>query len=138
MDTIPFAIPLEVKATVTGKPGDLMNEHQIHVAIADQVRRRGAHGLVWWHTPNQGTHNVAFRSKLKKLGARAGVGDLVFLLRGRFFSLEIKTVKGRPTVDQMQFASDVNAAGGCSCVCHGLDAALRVLETWKILRGQAA
>src|SRR5262249_55327229 len=72
------------------------------------------------------------------MGVRAGVSDFVLLHRGHAYALELKAPKGRPTIEQMEFVSDFNSAGGHACIAEGLDRALRVLETWGLLRGQAA
>jgi len=73
---------------------------------------------------------------MKSLGVRAA--DLILLHAGRMFALELKAEDGRPTAAQMQFISDFNAAvapNGDACIAHGLDRALRILETWGLLRG---
>jgi hypothetical protein len=75
---------------------------------------------------------------MKSLGVRAGVADLILLHAGRMFALELKAEDGRPTPAQLQFVLDFNAAvapNGGACIAHGLDRALRVLETWGLLRG---
>jgi hypothetical protein len=94
--------------------------------------------LVWWHTPNGGKRPPVEAAIMKGLGVRAGVADLILVHRGRPFALELKADDGRPTVEQMTFVSDFNAAGGCACIEHGLDRALRTLETWGLLRGRAS
>lgn len=117
-------------------------EQAIHKAVVLHLRQRGVPGLVFWHTPN----GVKGRSRkhhvqgaiAKGMGVRAGVSDLVLLHCGHAYALELKAPKGRPTVEQMEFVSDFNNAGGHACIAEGLDRALRVLETWGILRGQAA
>jgi hypothetical protein len=43
----------------------------------------------------------------RRLGARAGVADLILVHRGRAFALELKADDGRPTVEQMAFVSDL-------------------------------
>jgi hypothetical protein len=119
-----------------------VTEQQLHRAVVVHLRQRGAPGLVFWHTPN----GIKGRSRkhhvqgaiAKGLGVRAGVSDLVLLHRGHAYALELKAPKGRPTVEQMEFVSDFNSAGGHACIAEGLDRALRVLETWGLLRGQAA
>ncbi|MGC2077131.1 MAG: hypothetical protein WA728_14075 [Xanthobacteraceae bacterium] len=116
-------------------------EQAIHKAVVAHLRQRGVSGLVFWHTPN----GVKRRSRkhhvqgaiAKGMGVRAGVSDLVLLHRGHAYALELKAPKGRPTVGQMEFVSDFNSAGGHACIAEGLDRALRVLETWGLLRGQA-
>jgi hypothetical protein len=105
-------------------------EDEIHRAVCQHLRQRGVPGLVWWHTPNGGKRRPVEAAILKGLGTRAGVADLIFVHRGRPFALELKADDGRPTVEQM-------AAGGCACIVHGLDRALRTLETWGLLCGTA-
>lgn len=117
-------------------------EQILHKAVADHLRQRGVPGLVWWHTPN----NVGIRGRrghiqgaiAKGLGVRAGVSDIVALHDSRFFALELKDDKGRPTEEQLRFHDDVRAAGGYVSIAYGVDAALRTLETWGLIRGVTA
>jgi hypothetical protein len=110
-------------------------EDQIQRAVCQNLWQRGVPGLVWWHTPNGGKRRPVEAAILKGLGTRAGVADLILVHRGRPFALELKTDDGRPTVEQMAFVSDFNAAGGSAAILNGLDRALRTLETWGLLRG---
>lgn len=122
------------------------DEEVIHRAVVAHLRQRGVPGLVWWHTPNgaflggkRSAKGIAIQGSIMKgLGVRKGVSDLVLLHKGNAYALELKSAAGRPTVEQMQFASDFNAAGGSACICHDLDRALRCLETWGLLRGALA
>jgi hypothetical protein len=118
--------------------GRRQTESEIHRAVCRHLQQRGAPGLVWWHTPNGGTRRPVEAAILKGLGVRAGVADLIFLRDGRAFALELKTDDGRSTMEQMAFVSDFNAAGGTASMAHGLDQALRALETWGLLRGCAS
>lgn len=114
-------------------------EQQMHQAIVAHLRQRGAPGLVWFHVPNGGKRRPVEAAIMKSLGVRAGVSDLILLHRGHFYALELKAGdNSRPTVEQMEFISDVNAAGGHGVICHDLDRALRCLEVWGLLRGTAA
>jgi hypothetical protein len=93
-------------------------------------------GLVWFAVPNGNklggkisAKGIAIQGSINKgLGVKAGVSDLIFLHDSKFFALELKVGKNRPTVEQLEFIDHVNAAGGFACWCTGLDAALRVLE----------
>lgn len=109
-------------------------EDIIHRAVVKELEARKAPGVLFWHTPNQGKRRRWAASALKGLGMKLGVSDLCFLHRGKFYALELKADDGRPTVEQMQFISDVNAAGGYGCIAEGLDQAICVLETWGLLR----
>jgi hypothetical protein len=94
--------------------------------------------LVYFHCPNGGKRRKVEAAIMKGLGVRPGVSDLILLRNGHAYALELKADGGRPTVDQMEFISDWNSAGGYGCIVEGLDRAIRVLETWGLLRGVAA
>ena len=117
-------------------------EQILHKEVAKHIRARGVPGLVFWHTPNQGRvggHRGRVQGAiLKGLGVRAGVSDFVFLNKGLFYALELKVPGGRPTEEQLRFIDDVNKAGGFACVAAGLDTAIKVLETWGLIRGATA
>jgi len=119
-------------------------EDDIQRAVVLHLRTRGVPGLVFFHPFNgallggkknqRGIPIQALRAK--GLGVQPGVSDLILLHRGRFFALELKAPGGRPTQAQMEFVTNVYAAGGCSCIAVGLDAALLVLKKWGLLRGE--
>jgi VRR-NUC domain len=110
-------------------------ERQIHTAVLDNLKLRAADGVLYWHTPNGGARNKAEAARLKQMGTLAGVGDLLLLDRsGRFFSLELKAASGRVSEAQLAWQANVNASGGFAAIAHGLDEAIRILETWKLIR----
>ena len=113
-------------------------EDDIQRAVADHLRQRAVPGVVWWHTPNGGKRHPIVGAKLKDFGMRAGVSDIIAVHNGRVFALELKAQNGVPSEPQMQFLSDINAAGGSACIAAGVTQAVRVLEIWGLLRGVAA
>ncbi len=114
-------------------------EDNIQRAVIQHLRERGAPGIVFWHTPNGGKRSKAEAAILKGLGVRAGVSDIICVHNSRIFALELKAPNAKPpTESQMQFISDLNAAGGFGTIAVGLDKALKCLETWGLLRGVAS
>jgi hypothetical protein len=113
-------------------------EDQIQRSVIAHLRARGVPGLVWTHVPNGGKRSKVEGAILKGLGVRAGVSDVLLWHRGRAFALELKAEGGRPSEQQMQFISDLNAAGGFATIASGIDEAIRVLECWGLLRGTTA
>jgi len=120
-------------------------EDDIQKAVADHLRKRGAPGLVWWHTPN-GSKLGGKRNKkgfpiqaarLKRFGVRAGVSDIVAVHKGQIFALELKAPGGAASEHQIQFLQDMERAGAFICIAEGLDRAIRVLEAWGLLVGEA-
>lgn len=117
-------------------------EQEIQKAVVKHLQQRGAPGVVYWHTPNgvkgRGRRFAIQGAIARGMGARAGVSDLVVLHRGKFFALELKAPKQNPTEEQLKFLADVRDQGGFTCVAEGLDAAIKTLEAWGVLRGKAA
>ena len=124
------------------KPKQQHPEDILHRAIVEHLRLRGVPGLVWFHVPNgnqlggartrSGVPLAAIR--LKGLGLRPGVSDLVFLHKGKFWALELKSAKQKPNTEQLKFLSDVVAAGGCGGWTDNLDEALKWLKEWGLIR----
>ena len=71
-------------------------------------------------------------------GFCAGAADIMAIRNGEFFSLELKTEIGKPTLEQMWFQSHVNACGCFAFIAYGFDAALACLVAWGIIRKEAA
>jgi hypothetical protein len=112
-------------------------EQQIQRSVVDHLRCRGARGAVWWHVPNGGYRRPAEAKIMAGLGVRAGVADICAVHVSRFYALELKAPGRRSTAAQIAFRDEINAAGGFAAEAAGIDAALRCLESWGLLRGQA-
>lgn len=113
-------------------------EDEIQCTVADHLRSRAHVGVVWWHTPNGGKRNIREAARLKRMGVRAGVSDIIAHHNGECFALELKAPGGRPTESQLEFQSEFREAGGHAVVAEGLDEALCILQAWGLLRGVAA
>lgn len=109
-------------------------EDKLQTAVVLHLQIRGAPGLVYWHVPNQAKRSIAERVRLKRMGLRSGVSDLIFLHESKMFALELKVPPKRSTENQIKFRDDVNAAGGFAAEAIGLDSALKTLEIWGLLR----
>jgi hypothetical protein len=93
---------------------------------------------VFTHPANGGYRRKIEAAIFKSLGVRAGVSDLLLWHSGNFYALELKSSGGRATDAQREFLADMERAGGFTCIAEGLDAALRALESWGLLRGYSA
>jgi hypothetical protein len=121
------------------------DEAALQRAVISHLEARAHPRVTWWHTPSSSTlggrrtqTGVPFEAiRLKRLGFKPGIPDLSFVHNGRYFGLELKTKKGRPTAAQMEFASNINASGGAATIAYDLDTALRTLETWGLLKGSS-
>src|SRR2546430_10118321 len=86
-------------------------ESQDQRAICQHLDARGVPGLVWFAVPNGNklggkisAKGIAIQGSINKgLGVKAGVSDLIFLHDSKFFALELKVGKNRPTEQQLEF-----------------------------------
>lgn len=111
-------------------------EDDLQTNLVTHLQIRGVRGLVFWHTPNGGRRNKREAGRLKAMGVRPGVSDLILFHEGRLYALELKAPGGRPSDAQIQFMNDIEDAGAIVEMCTGLDAALRTLEAWNLLVGK--
>lgn len=111
-------------------------EQTIQRAVFAHIRARGVPGLVAIHVPNGGYRKPVEAAIMKGLGVAAGVPDLLLWHDGKAFAMELKAAAGRVTEAQLEMLNRLSQAGVFTCVCHGLDKALAVLEAWNLLRGR--
>ena len=104
----------------------------------DHLRARAAPGVFAFHPANGGYRKPIEAAIMKGMGVVAGVPDIIAVHRGCVYALEIKTEKGRISTSQAATIKAMRAAGAICTVAFGLDAALYALQSWGILRGQAA
>ena len=113
-------------------------ETELQIAVVAHLNTRGVKGLIFWHTPNGGRRGRNEARIFKAMGVRAGVADLVLFHQGRLHCLELKAPGGRASEHQLEFISDIDAAGAYTAIAEGLGAALATLEAWGLLRGTSA
>ena len=112
-------------------------EDQIHRDVVKHIRARQVPGTVWWHTPNDGKRSYKTANRLKQMGVRAGVSDLVFFRDGELFALELKAPGNTPTENQLKFMDDVRQAGGHAVCAEGAQEAIACLVAWGCIREAA-
>ena len=74
-----------------------------------------------YHVPNEGKRSVSTGSRLKKLGLKAGVPDIVLpVARGGYHGLYIEMKYGRNTLtdNQRQWMDALKKAGHLTAVCY--------------------
>jgi hypothetical protein len=111
-------------------------EDQIQRAVFQHIKLRGVPGLVAIHPPNGGYRRPVEARIMKALGVTAGVPDLLLWHDGKSFAMELKATAGRVTDAQLDMLNRLSEAGVFTAICHGLDKAIAVLESWKLLRGR--
>jgi len=77
-------------------------------------------------------NNVGFASWEKvRYGLAVGSGDYIGLVDGRFFSVEVKTAKGRTSSDQKLWRETILRLGGYACVVRSPEEAIAAVEACR-------
>jgi hypothetical protein len=109
-------------------------EQAIQRAVVQHLRWRSAPGLVFLHPANGGWRSATEAAIFKGLGVQAGAPDLLLWRAGKSYGLELKAPGGRTTAAQAELLTALERAGAVTAIAQGLDAALRKLEEWGLLR----
>jgi hypothetical protein len=111
-------------------------EDAIQRAVFQHIKARGVAGLVAIHPANGGYRKPVEAKILQGLGVTAGVPDVLLWHGGKAFAMELKSEAGCCSEAQLAMLNRLSEAGVYTCVCHGLDRAIAVLEDWQLLRGR--
>ena len=103
-------------------------EFQIQRAVVQHLMLRRRKGVSFMAIPNGEYRSKRTAGRLKAAGVRAGAPDMLVIVDGRPYGLEIKTETGRMSPDQRAMQQEWREAMAVYHVAHGLDEALRFLE----------
>lgn len=104
---------------------------------ADIVFALSALGVFLFMVPNSaaGKTTQARAARLKAMGLRAGVSDLILMGDdGRSYFLEIKTESGRLSESQLRFRDICIARGWPYAVTRSLDDAIAQARAWGLIK----
>jgi len=85
-------------------------EDAIQRAVFEHLAVRGAPGIFAFHPANGGYRRPVEAARLKELGVRPGVPDVVAVHRGKVYAIELKREGGRATDAQLQAAARLKSA----------------------------
>lgn len=108
-------------------------EEQIHRTVVEHLERFAAPGVFYFHVPNGDIRHKGAAGRLKAMGTRAGVPDLVLIKGGHTYGLELKRPGEKQSDNQILVEGQWEHAGGTYAVAHGLDYALDTLREWGLL-----
>ena len=93
----------------------------------------------WFHVPNESKAHINHRRKLKAMGVKAGVADLVFVMPGgRVGFIELKHGKGRQSDSQKGFANAMAVLGAPYQLARSIGEVEGILKAWGALKQKAA
>lgn len=115
-------------------------ESDIQIQLVEYLNLMApSRGFLFFSSPNeamgkaQSGAGMGRMMRLRRMGLRSGVADLVIVKNGRVYFLEMKRRTGKQSVNQLQFEADAIRAGAEYAVAHGFDEAVKILKTWAIL-----
>ncbi|OUP00301.1 hypothetical protein B5F37_11700 [Drancourtella sp. An210] len=86
-----------------------------------------------YHVPNGGSRNRVEAAKLKRMGVRSGVPDLVLPVPRDGYAglyIEMKVGNNRPSTKQKEWLEKLARQGYKSVVCYGGNEAIEVLQSY--------
>lgn len=106
-------------------------EQILHIQIAEALPHFLKPEILYWHTPNQGYRHIGEAAQLQRMGVRAGVADLCFVMppMGRMVFIELKAGKSTQSEAQIQFEKDATLAGAVYTVCRSFPEVIGFLRT---------
>jgi hypothetical protein len=122
---------------------DRGGEEKLHIDVVDYVTRNKTDGLEFWHTPNGGKRNIKAAVKLKAMGTRRGVPDLIFALPDKVMVfLELKSPAhknpfSKLTDEQKTFLFGMKRAGHITACLSDYDLIIRFLKIHGVVRANA-
>ena len=111
-------------------------EHRIQAALFEWAKYASAQhpGLkLMFAIPNGGARDAITGAMLKHEGVKPGVPDIFLPMpMGSFHGLfiELKTVKGRPSIQQSEWLTNLSNQGYAATLCRGLHEAIDTISRY--------
>jgi hypothetical protein len=116
-----------------------LKESDIQIQVADWLRLFEAScGFLFWATPNEAMGEaktgagLGRMARLKRMGLRSGVADIVIIKAGQAYFLELKAANGKQSEKQILFEDDAWRAGSPYEVAHSFEEAQKIVRGWSI------
>jgi len=116
------------------KPKIKRPEAALQRTVVEHLRFTGVPGMIYFSLPNEGKRSVVMGAELKRMGMRAGAADLCVIVSGRAHFLELKSAKGKQSLEQKAFEADAVEAGCNYVVANNIGDALGALQSWGAIR----
>lgn len=105
-----------------------MSEELLQQHIVKLLEAYARHDIEWHHVPNGADRHPAVAKKMRLAGTKPGVADLMFIIGGRAFAVELKTEIGTLQQVQIDWRETFERAGGSYHVAFGMQEAIGVLQ----------
>ena len=117
-----------------------LKESDIQIQVADWLRLyESARDFIFFAVPNEGMGQaktgagLGRMARLKRMGLRSGVADIVIVKAGQAYFLELKALGGRQSDKQILFEDDAWRAGSPYEVAYSFEEAQKIIREWAII-----
>ena len=112
-----------------------VSEHRLQTMVVDYLSVAARPGVFALAIPNAGLRSQRMGARMRREGLVAGAADLLIALpAGRVGWLEMKTLKGRQSIEQKGFQQRCLRIGHPYAVAKTFDEAVKVLRLWGALK----
>jgi hypothetical protein len=118
----------------------VLKESDIQIQVADWLRLyESARDFIFFACSNEAMGEaktgagLGRMARLKRMGLRPGVADIVIIRKGRAYFLELKTLDGVQSERQQAFQADCYYVGAEYEIAHSFEEAQAIVKKWKIL-----
>lgn len=115
-------------------------EADLQIQVADLLRIQEApRGFLFFSCANEAMGRaktgagIGRMARLKRMGLRSGVADLVIVKDGKVYFLELKSPGGRMSQKQEEFSIDAMEVGAFYGLASSFDMAVKILKSWQII-----
>lgn len=99
-----------------------MTEDDLQITCARYLDTALTEGWRWWHTPNGGSRRKGEAGKLRAMGVKPGVPDIIVAGPDRrMVAIELKSATGSMRKEQREFREWAEASGWAFYVCRSVD-----------------
>lgn len=109
------------------------DEDKLQAALWQLICLRRMPGVEAWAV-NNNPRSAKDGARCQRLGLIAGVSDLHFFVNGRYYTLEVKTKKGRLNDKQIRWMTRMQAQGAICDVGYGWDECVHVLKVRHLIK----
>jgi hypothetical protein len=120
-------------------------EFNLHVLIANILRRWGSKDWDWTHLPFGEHRSATTGARLKRMGTNRGWPDFIFFAPaiddctpGCVYLLELKRKGGKLTEHQEALMYSLRIKGHRYAVTDNFDDAIAILKTWGAVRASVS
>jgi hypothetical protein len=117
-----------------------LKESDIQIQVADWLRLFEAScGFIFFAVPNEGMGEaktgagLGRMARLKRMGLRSGVADIVLVKAGRAYFLEMKAPGGKWSDKQQLFAGDCFLVDAHYAIAYSFEEAQKIIREWRII-----